>query len=244
MRAFRETAHPKMSDVRISVCSHRQTRCSMLPAILGLCLSASAAPAQPMTRAPTVGGASRAEVLAGVTGEAPEDVNQPPRCQELSLPCLSPRTFYDIGGALSIAGHLGDRLAVVGEAAAYRNRWDAFQTSCPPAGGRTPSECSGPQVNHVRSILAGLRVRTAPFLWRGYPPELRVFGQVLIGTQWSSVVPGRRAIQPGGGLDIYLRNGITIRLEGDYCWVPGGFRDLSTSRTLIGIVIPLGETKP
>jgi hypothetical protein len=230
--------------VRINMSSHGQTLCSVLLAIVGLRLSASPALAQPMTLTPIVGGASRAEVQAGVTFEAPKDVNQAPLCQELSLPCLSPRTLPDVGGALSVAGYLAERFAIVGEAAVYVNSWDAFQTSCPPAGGSTPPACPGRQVNHVRSALAGVRVRTAPFKWRGYPPEMRIFGQLLVGPQWNSVAPRGLALQPGGGMDIYLHNGITIRVEGDYRRVPGGLRNLSTGRALIAIVFPIGQTTP
>jgi hypothetical protein len=218
--------------------SSKQTL-SIVPSIVFLVLSASAASAQTTGWPPLLEGTSRAEILAGVTFEAPVDVNQPPLCRELALPCSSPRTAPDLGGTLSIAVHVADRFAVVGEVAISRNLFDGFVTRCPPAGAGTPPECPAAQINDVLSALAGLRVRTAP-LSHGREPDVRLFGQVLVGTQGSSVGSSRRAVQPGAGADFYLHNGITLRVEGDYCFAPGGLRDLSTSRLLIGIVFPPG----
>jgi hypothetical protein len=218
--------------------SSTQTR-SIVQSIVFLCLSASAASAQTTGWPPLLEGTSRAEVVAGLTFEAPTDVNQAPLCRELSLPCTSPRTAPDFGGTLSIAVHVADTFAVVGEFAISRNAWEAFVSTCPPTGARTPPECPGAQINDVLTALAGLRARTAPIA-QGHGPELRVFGQVLVGRQGSHVESSRRAIQPGAGVDFYLRNGITLRVEADYCFAPGGLRDLSTSRFLIGIVFPPG----
>jgi hypothetical protein len=206
---------------------------------LALCLSASAARAQGRSPTPIVGDESRVEGLAGVTLAAPQDVNQPPQCHALSLPCLTPRTAPDFGVALPIAWHVTHRFVLVGEAAVSANAWDAFQTNCLPAGRVTPPTCPGSEVDHIRSALAGLRVQTARLSYGAHDP-VRLFGQVLVGPEWSSVVPRQRAVQPGGGVDIYLRSGMRIRLEGDYRFVPGGLRDLSTSRILIGIVFPVG----
>ena len=69
---------------------------------------------------------------------------------------------------------------------------------------------------------------------------MRLFAQVLVGPEMSDVVAVRRAIQPGGGVDFYTHGGVTIRVEADYCSVPGGSRNLSTSRWLLGVVIPAG----
>jgi hypothetical protein len=204
-----------------------------------LLLTASAASGQTAAWPPLLEGTSRAELLAGVTFEAPADVNQPPLCHELSLPCGTPRTAPDFGGTVSVAVHVADRFAVVGEFAISRNAWEAFVTSCPPAGARTPPECPGAQTNDVLSALTGLRVRTAP-LSHGHEADVRLFGQLLIGRQASGVGSSRRAIQPGAGADFYLRHGITLRVEADYCLAPGGLRDLSTARFLVGIVLPPG----
>lgn len=222
------------------MCPSKQTL-STVPLIvfICLCLWASTVSAQPTTWPPLLEGTSRTEVLAGLTFEAPMDVNQAPLCRVLALPCTSPRTAPDFGGTLSIAVHVADRFAVVGEFAISLNAWAAFETGCPPAGGSTPPECPVTQTNDVLSGLAGLRVRTAP-ISHGHDPDMRVFGQVLVGTQASSVGPSRRAIQPGAGVDFYLHNGITLRVEADYCFAPGGLRDLSTSRFLIGVVFPPG----
>jgi hypothetical protein len=49
-------------------------------------------------------------------------------------------------------------------------------------------------------------------------------------------VPGGRAIQPGAGVDFFIRSGITIRDQLDYCFVRGAGHGLSGSRVLVGIV--------
>src|SRR5262249_34327717 len=184
-------------------------------------------------------GDSRGELAVAVTMQAPADVNQPPLCRTLALPCSSPRTMPDFGGALALGVRLTDRVALVGEAAVSNNAWSAYQTECPFNGGLAPAQCPGSQVNHVRTALVGARVRTALLRYRD-GSLMRLFAQVLVGPELSDVVAVRRAIQPGGGVDFYTRAGVTIRVEADYCWTPGGVRNLSTPRWLLGVVIPAG----
>ena len=200
--------------------------------VLGAALSARAQPV------PDDPGDSRGELAAAVTFQGPDDVNQPPLCRTLGLPCSSPRTMPDFGGALGLAARLTDHVALVGEAAVWNNYWLAWQTQCPPAGGRTPAQCPGSQVNHVLTALAGARVRTALLRYRD-GSLMRLFAQVLVGPEVSDVVARRRAIQPGAGVDFYTRVGATIRIEADYCSVPGGSRNLSTERWIVGVVIPV-----
>jgi hypothetical protein len=219
--------------------SSKQALFTLVHLIVFVWLAASAALAQTASWPALLEGTSRAELLAGLTFEAPADVNQAPLCRELALPCASPRTAPDFGGTLSIAVHVVDKVAVVGEFAISRNAWEGFVTGCPPAGATAPAQCPGGQITDVLTALAGLRVRTAP-LSHGREPNVRLFGQVLVGTQASTIGPSRRAVQPGVGADFYLRNGITLRIEADYCFAPGGLRDLSTSRFLIGVVLPPG----
>jgi hypothetical protein len=64
---------------------------------------------------------------------------------------------------------------------------------------------------------------------------------VLVGPQWSNVGPQQRVLQLSVGYDGYLRNGIAVRIEWDDRFVPRAVRDLSTSRILAGIAIPLGS---
>ena len=65
---------------------------------------------------------------------------------------------------------------------------------------------------------------------------MRLFGQVLAGEQWATVVPARRAVQPGLGVDVTTSRGITVRWQFDYTSVPGPGRNLSGSRVLFGVV--------
>jgi hypothetical protein len=201
--------------------------------VLGVALSAAA------QSGPDDPGNSRGELAAAVTSQAPADVNQPPLCGALALPCLSPRTMPDVGGALVLGARLTDHVALVGEAAVSNNVWFAYQTECAFNGGQTPAQCPSSRVNHVRTALAGARVRTALLRYRD-GTVMRLFAQILVGPEISDVVAVRRAIQPGGGVDLYTRGGVTIRVEADYCSVPGGSRNLSTQRWLLGVVIPAG----
>jgi hypothetical protein len=145
----------------------------------------------------------------------------------------------DFGGALGLGARLADHVALVGEAAVYGNVWYGYRTECPPAGRQAPAQCPAAQTNHVFTALAGARVRTAHLRYRD-GSVIRLFAQILVGREASDVAAGRRVIQPGGGVDFHTRAGVTIRVEGDYCAVPGGSRNLSTGRVLLGIVVPPG----
>jgi hypothetical protein len=177
------------------------------------------------------------ELTAGVSTQLPADVNQRPVCQELGLPCSSPRTFPDFGVAVALAVYPIDAVGIVGEGSVYANGWLAYGR-CPfitP----NPQPCANTQVNQVWSALAGVRVRT-PIIRNG-GSHWRLFGQALAGPQWSDVGPQRRVFQPGIGGDNDLQNGIAVHLEYDYRFAPDDRRDLSTGRFVVGISIPLGR---
>jgi hypothetical protein len=194
--------------------------------ILGYCVTASSALAQQAPVLTKDDFRSPAEISVGVTMQTPADVNQPPYCLKLNLPCLSGRTFPDFGVEATAVGYISDRLGIVGEASAYRNLW--FSNCCDVA-----------VTNHVRTAQAGLRVRSA--LQDTGRDRWRYFGQILAGSEWSSVNPRGPAIQPGVGADVYLQNGVILHVQYDYCWVPGGVRDLSTGRLLIGMTFRIGS---
>jgi hypothetical protein len=204
--------------------------------IVLLCL---AAPAHAQTRPVLTIDDSRTitELTAAVSIQVPADVNQRPACLELGLPCSSPRTFPDFGLTGSLVVYPIDAVGIVGEGSMYANGWLAYGR-CPFI---TPSTqpCANTQDNHVSSALAGVRVRTS--LIRSGGSHWRLFGQALGGPQWSDVGPQHRVFQPGVGGDNYLQNGIAVHVEYDYRFAPDDRRDLSTSRFVAGIGIPLGR---
>src|SRR5262245_66566121 len=92
----------------------------------------------------------RLDVAAGFTMETPADVNLPPLCGNLALPCGTPRTFPDFGLATSGALYLRRGLALAGEASVFDNVWYSSLTK------------EGKEHNHVRSLLGGGRVKLVP----------------------------------------------------------------------------------
>jgi hypothetical protein len=202
--------------------------------ILALCL-ATPARAQTAPEITVDDFQSIAEMTAGVSVQTPADVNQRPACQDLALPCLTPRTFGDLGLVLSAAVYPGEIVGIVGELSAYSNRWASYEPNCD----LRHSICAVNQTNHVRAALAGLRIRTP--LITGWSTRGRFFVQALAGPQWSDVGSRQRVLQPGAGYDGYLRNGIAVRVELDYRFAPNAGHDLSGSRAFVGIAVPLGS---
>lgn len=209
-----------------------------LACVLTLCIAAAPARAQhaPLVTQDTF--QSIGEVDAGVFMQAPADVNQPPSCRQLGVPCLTPRTFPDFGAAISAALYPSDIVGIAGELSVAGNAWWSYGTACEPVGEGRPGTCPVRQSNHIRSAVAGLRVRT-PHRTSG-ATHWRLFAQLLGGPQWTSIGPRRRVLQPGVGADDYVRNGIAVHVQYDYCFSPDDRRDLSTGRYLVGIAIPLG----
>jgi hypothetical protein len=209
-----------------------------LAVLVVMSVSSAAVEGQRLAAGPVAGGASRAEVAPGITMETPADVNVRPLCEQLALPCGSPRTFPDFGLILSTAVRLSDRVMAAGEIAGFANHWFDYAPGCSPAVTTGPASCSSSRVNQVRTALAGVRVRT-PAL---HPDrrEARLFAQILWGEGWSSIEPSAHVWQPGGGVVFYGSRGIAVQLEADYLVMARHTaRDLSTGRLLIGVVIPV-----
>jgi len=176
---------------------------------------------------------SRTDVGAGFTMQTPADVNQPPLCQDLALPCGTPRTFPDLGGSVSIATSIIRSAAVVAEASVFDNLWYSSFGS----GGR--------QHNVVRTLMAGVRASVRPpAVGGGKAVGVRLFGQILAGHEWSTELAARRAIQPGAGVDARFAGNRVVRIELDYRAVPGPGRNLSGSRVFIGMVRGFGSRQP
>ena len=212
--------------------------------IMALCLAAAPVRAQTAPVVTVDDFRSIAEVTAGVSIELPADINQRPACQELALPCLTPRTFPDGGLALSAVAYPSNIVGIVGELSVYSNHWWGYGTKCVAVGGRIPQTCPVSETNHVRSALAGVKVRTGLIRIASLnsgPTRARLFFQALGGPQWTDIGPRRRALQPGAGIDYYLRNGTIVHLEYDYRVAHNAGRDLSTGRGLLGIAVPLGS---
>jgi len=211
--------------------------------IVALCLAAAPARAQTAPVLTVDGYRSIAEVTAGVSIQGPADVNQRPTCQELALPCASGRTVPDGGLALSAVVYPGEIVGVVGELSVYANQWLTYGTNCFFVGGGVPQTCPVTATNHVRAALGGIKLRSRLIRIGSLngSSHARLFAQALAGSQWTDIGPRQRVLQPGVGLDHYLRNGVTVHVEYDYRFSPDGGRDLSTSRGLLGIALPIGS---
>jgi hypothetical protein len=181
------------------------------------------------------------DISASVSMQAPDDVNLPPLCRSMGLPCGSPRTMPDVGLGLSVARNFTGYVGIVGEFSLYGNYWNQYEptrisNAC--AGNAAPFDCT--EVNRVIAVMAGPRIGTRFGRPLRNESAMRVFAQVLVGPEVSDSVAARRAIQPGGGVDI--GNGIVaFRMQVDYRYTSGAGRNLSTSRVLFGIVVGAGE---
>jgi hypothetical protein len=184
-----------------------------------------------------------AEVITGFSIQAADDLNRSPACQYQSLPCLTPTNAparIAVGG-VALSGGLfpTNTIGMVAEASLYDNTWLAYGTNC-PAAVRASGSCTAEQTDHVRSLLAGARFRTAPFLVE--TRKVRLFVQLLGGQQWNDLGPSHFVIQPSAGLDDYIFHGTAIvHAEYGYRRVLYDRRDQSTRRFLIGIGVPIGS---
>jgi len=167
------------------------------------------------------------DVALSVAMNEPADVNHRQKCTELGLPCLTPRTFPDFGLVAQAGISLFEYAGLVAEGSSYDNSW--FNTSSNVA-----------TINHVGAILVGPRITTGARTLRWYndTTRFRAFAQVLGGSETSTVLPTRFALQPGAGVDGQLRWSRTwIRLAYDYRFTRGGPRNLSGSRVLFGVAL-------
>jgi hypothetical protein len=193
--------------------------------VTALCAIACAGRADAQLSDVTIPPPPRVEFAAGITMQTPRDVNLPPLCEELALPCSSPRTFPDFGLSAQLALSLDDWLALAGEVGVFGNQW------------RADASASGQRTNLVRFALAGARLQSRNIRRPSWNYALRFFGQVLAGYQASTEVPGGSAIQTGLGLDTWFSNGLGVRVQWDHRFVRKEPRDLSGGRVLVGVVI-------
>ena len=139
---------------------------------------------------------SPVEVSLGVTINAvTTDVNIPPHCLRLALPCSHAEAdrFGGFGIVAGFARNLTERLAIAGEIGTFRAGWDA---SDPGGGVRRVTTA-------VTSFFAGPKVTTG-FYSAGDRSIGRFFGQLLVGGEASGVVPLRPALLAGGGADFTI----------------------------------------
>jgi hypothetical protein len=170
---------------------------------------------------------SRLNVALGLSMNSPADVNQAPKCVQLSLPCNTPRTFPDFGIAINATYRVAKHFAFAAEASFYGNSWDT-------------TGVSHSKTNHVTAVLAGPQITTGlkKFVWWNDTTRLNAFAQVLVGAEASTVLPTRTAIQPGVGIDFKLPPElIWLRVAYDYRSTQGAPRNLSQSRISVGLAI-------
>jgi len=168
------------------------------------------------------------DAAIGLTMSGPADVNQRPLCDELNLPCNTPKTFPDFGVALQLAVHTAEHIAVVAEVSDYTNLWDTVGV------GR-----SAKRENNALGLLLGARAMTPRLYFAGKDSlGFVLFAQLLGGSESSTVVPTRFALQPGIGFDARLSHpGLWGRWSADYRSTRGGPRNLSSARYMFGLVM-------
>jgi hypothetical protein len=169
---------------------------------------------------------SRFNIAIGFTLNGPADVNQPPKCAQLALPCNSPKTFPDLGLNVQAVFLATMHFAVAAELSSYNNQWDTVGLN---------HDLS----NHVTALLVGPQFTTAQraLVWGRTTTRYRAFAQILGGPEASTVLPTRFAIQPGVGIDFKLPPAAwSIRAAYDYRVTQGSPRNLSGSRFLCALV--------
>jgi hypothetical protein len=179
------------------------------------------------------GETSPGEIAVAASFNFPRDVNREPDCIDLNLPCrASGRTVPDAGWAFLASRNLTDRFAITGEVGLYHNLWDS----------EASVHTLHREDNVVHFLMAGPRVETPFRQQRGRTPsEARLFGQLLAGVAGGDVVIGGFAIQPGIGGDIRFQNGVIVRLQLDYSFVPGPGRSISGARLLLAVGVGVGS---
>lgn len=183
---------------------------------------------------------ARVDLGLGVILETPPDINQPPTCSGLGLPCLTPRTAPDGGFAATVGVRTAGPIELVADASLLRNHWWDYGPRCPSIGGAVAVSCANEETNDIRAALGG--VRFGPISHGGgMYPDIQLFAQVLGGKVWSNAAPPRVALQPGGGIDLAFDSNVRIRFELDYLFATGDVRDYSTSRLAVWVVMPLAR---
>jgi hypothetical protein len=160
-----------------------------------------------------------------VTLQSPRDVNQPPHCQRLALPCTSPRTFPDFGVGLLAATFRRERIGLAAELGGFANKW------------RSSTTADGRETNAVQFAVAGPIVRSPLFSYgTAKPTFVRVFGQVMGGLLSSTLASTQSVVQAGFGADGHVDRSLWFRLQFDYRVASSGPRNLSGGRALFALV--------
>src|SRR5580765_7021906 len=198
------------------------------PGFVGAVLAALALNASPAAAQFAQSSQPRFDVGVGFTMQAPPDVNMRPLCEQMSLFCSgSGRTFPDFGIGVAVGTRVTGPVYVVGDVNVWGNAW------------RVDGTAAGRRTNQVFTALTGFRVRSGTLRSRRDLSTTTLFGQLLVGGQAATEVPGRRVWQPGAGMDVHFSR-VGFRIELDYMYSPGPGRNLTTGRGFMGIVINAG----
>lgn len=175
-----------------------------------------------------------------------QDVNSVPHCLNLALPCThsTPSRFSGFGVNVSLSRNLSNRLAIAGDVSTFAAAWD----------GRVAAGAPRRAVAHATSVVVGPRVSTGFFYpGNGDRTPGRFFGHILAGGEASDVAPLRPALLVGGGSDVIIPWGgesdgsphsVTLRMGLDYRLTPGGERNLSGWRFVLGFVLGPRVSRP
>jgi hypothetical protein len=207
-----------------------------LTATLGAASLSTAAWAQ-MAPVPPPVEAAPVEVSLGVSINAlASDLNARPACAALGDPCTHVQSS-DWGGFgldLGVAGAVARHLALTGAATVAEYNWDSPESV---RANRTSASI-------VRAFLAGPTWRSSFTRPRGVNNESdRMFGEVLVGVEGSTIAPPHRVIQASVGVDSHgllpssPSHSVTVRLEVGYRASPGLSHPETGLRFFIGAVI-------
>lgn len=215
----------------------RAVRYSLAMIVLPALLSCSPVPAWAQ-QAPGVR-LSPVELSVGLTINAvTPDVNTPPHCLRLSLPCTHGRSerFGGFGVSVSLARNLSDRFSIAGDVSAFRTAWDV----------RDSSFAVREATTLVTSFSVGPRISTGFFDPGTRDLPGRFFAHLLVGGETSAAASLQPALVIGGGADFMIpkagrrapdsSRALTLRWSLDYRISPGPRRSFSGYRLLVGVV--------
>jgi hypothetical protein len=176
------------------------------------------------------------ELGVGFTMQVPPDVNLRPLCTEMSLPCTSPKTFPDMGLAVT-AGRYWKWFGLTTEAGFWGNHWAAGISA------------DSQRTNWVQYALAGPAIRSPVITFGSSDPHhFQLHAQALAGGLASTLGGTAPIKQVGVGISGWVKTNLWVRLQTDRSFTDDEPRALSGARWLIAVVFtPLGgepETKP
>lgn len=167
----------------------------------------------------------RVEFGAGFTMQTPPDVNLRPLCTEMSLPCGSPRTFPDMGLAVTAARYW-KWFGLTTEAGFWGNHWSAG----------IPADSQ--KTNWVQYAMAGPAVRTKVITLFGSskPMHVQLNALALTGILSSTLGGAARVQQVGAGFIGWAATNVWVRVQFDHSFTTDEPRDISGWRSLISVV--------